>query len=396
MNKYELMAANIERAYIQASRGQIQARVWDVKITPVCARFRITVGAGVREKAVTGLNAELAYNLGVPTVRIVREGGEYFVEVPREVKRALALTDLLRQITNVPPYTALLGVQTDSTPLLLRIDSPDVPHALLAGTTGSGKTALLRTLLLSLALYNRPGHLMLALIDPKGRGLAQLAPLRHIWRGYGVAEDPADAATLLDELVGEMERRDRTRRSLPRIVVAIDEFADLLDANRAIGDQVQRLTQRGREAGIHVIVATQRPTATLVGSMLKANLPVRMIGKVVSPEEAKIAAGIKETGAELLQGRGDFLLVALGHTVRFQAAYALPRDVDGLVTLATTGVVDGRAHPRRAWGDLPLQLPPALPRPAPAPLPAPRAGETSGGTAPFAHAVALAIIAAAG
>jgi S-DNA-T family DNA segregation ATPase FtsK/SpoIIIE len=103
-----------------------------------------------------------------------------------------------------------------------------VAHVLVAGTTGSGKTALARTLLLSLAMYNHPGQLQLALIDPKGRGLGGLADLPHVWHTAGVAQDPAAAGALLAALVAEMERRDAVRRSLPRLVVAVDELADLL------------------------------------------------------------------------------------------------------------------------------------------------------------------------
>jgi S-DNA-T family DNA segregation ATPase FtsK/SpoIIIE len=170
-------------------------------------------------------------------------------------------------------------------------------------------------------MLNNPQRAMqLALIDPKGRGFADLARAPHLLRP--IVTDGAVATGLLQELVREMERRDREQRSAPAIIVGIDELADLrMSHGKAIEDSLSRLTQRGREAGIHVILATQRPAATVVGSLVKANLPVRLVGAVGSPEDAKVATGIARSGAERLKGRGDFLLVSRGETVRFQAAY---------------------------------------------------------------------------
>ncbi|MCO6452945.1 MAG: hypothetical protein J5I90_19330, partial [Caldilineales bacterium] len=109
--------------------------------------------------------------------------------------------------------------------------------------------------------------------------------------------------------------------STPALVIVIDELADLrMVGGKAVEDSLTRLTQRGREAGVHVIVATQRPAATVVGSLVKANLPVRLVGAVGSPEDAKVATGIAASGAEKLRGRGDFLLVSRGQSIRMQAA----------------------------------------------------------------------------
>jgi DNA segregation ATPase FtsK/SpoIIIE, S-DNA-T family len=232
----------------------------------------------------------------------------------------------------------------------LRLDSPDVAHVLVAGTTGSGKTALARTILLSLAMHNHPGQLQIAMIDPKGRGLGVLAGLPHIWRAAGVAQDSEASVTLLTALVDEMSRRDTAARSLPRLVVAVDELADLLQTGgKPVADALTRLTQRGREAGIHVVAATQRPSAALVGGLMKANFPVRLVGSVVSPEDAKVAAGVAGSEAERLLGRGDFLLIAKGQMIRFQAAYAAEDELAAIVTHTREG---GRR--RRQWGSAAL------------------------------------------
>lgn len=367
---YDLLAARIEYAF---ASHRVQARVWDpITVTPGFIQFRFTVGAGVVAAKVLRLQDEIAYNLGAENVRIYRNGGQYFLELPRtDNKRGVKLVALLRKLRNLPHNTALLGLQPDGVPLLVSLGTPDVPHGLLSGTTGSGKTALLRTMLVSLVLANPAGRLQLVLIDPKDRGLAPFAPLPHIWRRYGIIADPIAASNVLEELVGEMDRRDRVHRALPTLLVVIDELADLLDAGgRSIGDQVRRLTQRGREAGIIVLAATQRPAAALVGGMIKANLPLRLIGRVLSADDARIASGVAGTGAERLHGRGDFQLIARGAPLRFQAAYIEPHDLDGLITIAAQHCLPGAAHRRRAWADLPTPLPAALPRPTPAALPA--------------------------
>jgi S-DNA-T family DNA segregation ATPase FtsK/SpoIIIE len=107
---------------------------------------------------------------------------------------------------------------------------------------------------------------------------------------------------------------------------------------------VTRLTQRGREAGIHVVAATQRPSSALVGGMMKANFPVRLVGSVASPEDAKVASGLAGTEAERLLGRGDFLLVAKGQTIRFQAAYAAGSELGGIL-----GRIQAGGRRRRSW-----------------------------------------------
>ncbi len=351
--KYELQAARIESVLMA---HKVPARVWQATVTPRFVRFDVTAALGTKLSKVGSLAEELAFALGARATRVYREGGVLHVEVPRETPRTVELMPLCSKLSAVPPICAVLGVDEGGAPLLLRLDSPDVAHVLVAGTTGSGKTALARTLLLSLAMYNHPGRLQMALVDPKGRGFAPLAGLPHVWQGRGVAQETGDAAATLDALVAEMTRRDTAGRSQPKIIVAIDELADLLaTGGKAVGDALTRLTQRGREAGIHVVAATQRPAAALVGGMVKANFPVRLVGSVTSPEDAKVASGIAGTEAERLLGRGDFLLVAKGQVIRFQAAYASAPDMAEAIDRIVKG---GRR--RRSWQSVPT---PALTRP---------------------------------
>jgi len=360
-NKYELQAARIESVL---TAHKVPARVWQATVTPRFVRFDVTTALGTKLNKVGSLAEELAFALGARATRVYREGGVLHVEVPREVPRAVELMGLCGKLNSAPPMCAVLGVDEGGASLLLRLDSPDVAHVLVAGTTGSGKTALARTLLLSLAMYNHPGRLQMALVDPKGRGFAALAGLPHIWQGRGVVQETGDATALLDALVAEMARRDAAGSALPKLVIAVDELADLLaTGGKAVGDALTRLTQRGREAGIHVIAATQRPAAALVGGMMKANFPVRLVGSVVSPEDAKVAAGVAGTEAERLLGRGDFLLVAKGQVIRFQAAYASGSEMAEAVVRIREG---GRR--RRTWQEAPI--PELAPRSAAPALPA--------------------------
>ena len=341
-NKYELQAARIETVL---GAHKVPARVMQATVTPRFVRFDVTTALGTRLTKVSGLAEELAFSLGARATRVYREGGVLHVEVPRETPRRVALLELCGRLTSVPPTCAVLGIDEGGIPLLLRLDSPDVAHVLLAGTTGSGKTALARTLLLSLAMHNHPGHVQLVLLDPRDCGFAPLAGLPHVWRGQGVVQDAAAAAATLQDLVAEMERRDRAGRQLPRLVVAIDELADLLQTGgKPVAEALTRLTQRGREAGLHVVAATQRPAAALVGGLVKANFPIRLVGSVTSAEDAKVASGLPGTEAARLLGRGDFLLVAKGNIIRFQAAFADSAELD-----AITARIGAGGRRRRTW-----------------------------------------------
>lgn len=332
--RLEMQADRIEA--VLASH-KVQGRVWGGAVTPRFIRFQVMTSLDTKVNRVSGLSEEIALSLGVPATRVYRQNGAIQVEVPRGDPEAVRLLPLCRRLAGeTPPGTAVLGVDEEGTPLLVKLSSPDVVHVLVAGTTGSGKTALARSFLLSLALFNRPDALRLVLIDPKGRGFGPLAGLPHLLGR--VATTTAEGALALEWLVGEMERRDRDEVSTPELVVGIDELADLLvTGGKEVERSLLRLAQRGREAGVHLVACTQKPSAEVVSGLLKANFPVRLVGSVASPEDAKVASGIAGTGAEKLMGRGDFLLVARGDVVRFQAAYAAEDDMSNAVAALRGG-----------------------------------------------------------
>ncbi|RIK38679.1 MAG: DNA translocase FtsK [Chloroflexi bacterium] len=319
----DAQADKIEQVLI---RQKVNAAVVGAVVTPRFVQFHLATGLSTKVSKVAGLAEEIALALGSSGVRVYRQQGAIHVEVPRANPAPVRLLPLCHTLGQAPPATAVLGIEETGTPLLLRLSSPDVVHVLLAGTTGSGKTALARTVLASLALFNAPVMLRFLLIDPKQRGFSPLRALPHVEGGI---VHPAESATAqLRSVVAEMERRDKAGLNSPTLVVAIDELADLLQTGgKTVETLLTRLTQRGREAGIHLLACTQKPTAALIGGAMKANFPVRLVGAVASRDEARYATGIKESGAEKLAGKGDFLLIARGEPVRFQAAWLAPAEI---------------------------------------------------------------------
>ncbi len=326
-----------DRIEMVLASHRIQARVRGGRITPSAIKFELVTPLGTRVRKVSTLAEELALALGVPHVHVRRHRGYIEIEIPRTDRKPVPLDRLLARVPRPPRVTALLGIDAEGVPLLLRVDSPDVAHVLLSGTTGSGKTVLMRLIGLSLALWNRQAHVQLVLIDPKQRGLAPLVGLPHVW-GDGVFARPEAIQQVLEVLVQVMEHRDRQGHSWPRMVVLVDELAEVLHVGgKRAREALTRLVQRGREAGLHVIAATQKPSASVLGSVLKGNFPVRIVGRVASADDARVAAGIAGTGAEKLRGHGEFLLVVGGEVIPFQAAY--------LDNATTRQMVDRLRHP---------------------------------------------------
>jgi S-DNA-T family DNA segregation ATPase FtsK/SpoIIIE len=355
------------------------ARVTGGVVTPRAVQFHLAPASGTRINKVQALAEELALALGVVSVRVSRQGSSVQLEIPRGDAKPVKLLSLMARLgpawpiftsqvsslekrasppsnLRLPPGTAVLGLCDDGAPLLIRLPSPDVAHVLISGTTGSGKTALCQTLILSLAMTHRRSQLQFVLIDPKRRAFTPFASLPHLL--WPIVGDAADAVDALSELVRLMEMRgsggiktgrqgdeetDRCQDTTPsvarcissvapRIVIVLDELADLMQVGgRMLGEHLTRLAQRGREAGIHVIASTQKPSSQVLGTLTRANFPVRLVGKVVSPEDARVAAGVGGTGAEKLVGRGDFIAVAAGQVLRFQAAYISAAEMQQVV-----------------------------------------------------------------
>ncbi|HUX77021.1 MAG TPA: DNA translocase FtsK [Anaerolineae bacterium] len=333
--KLEFQADRIEAVL---TMHKVPARVTGGTVTPRWVRFQVLPAVGAKISKIKGLSEELAAALDAHSCRVSRRGAAVAVEVPRDDPQPVRLLPLFRQLDDddggVPPVTAVLGLAEDGAPLLIRLPSPDVAHILVAGTTGSGKTVLLQAMILSLAMVNRPRHLVLVLVDPKGHAFGPFEGLPHLARP--VIRETGETIEALHSLVRLMERQGTgggaSLDGRPSVVVVIDELADLLMVGgKPVQVALTRLTQRGREAGIHVVAATQKPTTAVLGPLVKANFPVRLTGRVTSIEDARTATGWSGTGAERLMGRGDFLAVAEGRVIRFQTAYVSPAEIQELV-----------------------------------------------------------------
>ncbi|MDX9954406.1 MAG: DNA translocase FtsK [Anaerolineae bacterium] len=318
----EHQADELERVLLN---HRAPARVTGGTIGPRLIRFTLDLAPQVRMAAITALADDLALALKVTSVRFEKTAQGLIIEIPNPEPRPVTFMGLWADLQPLPAATALLGSTDDGAPLLARLASPDVAHVLISGTTGSGKTVLLRTIAVSLALGQAPTEVRLMCFDPKGRAFRALTDAPHLLRQMIV--EPLEVREALRSLTRLMEVRDRQGEHSPRIVVLVDELADLVMTGDGIEALLTRLVQRGREAGIHLVAATQRPSAAVLSGLMRANFPLRLVGRVVTAEDARIATGRGQSGAENLNGRGDFIAVGGGTAaLRFQVAFISEQD----------------------------------------------------------------------
>jgi len=273
-------------------------------VTPRAVQYHLAPAMGVKVSKVQALADELALALGVTNVRVSRQGSSVQLEVPRDDARPVKLLPLMAQLKELPAYTATLGMCDDGAPLLARLPSKEVGHVLISGVTGSGKTALCQAMILSLAMTHRRSQLQIAPFGDFG----ELKNMPHI----------------IHKSLPEIARLIPRQSSDPRIVVVIDPLPTTL--NRELHAALDLILKQGQDSGIHVITTAGTP-AEFSSSLF----PVRLVGKVPDADAARMAAGIGGTGAEKLAGRGDFLAVAAGQVVRFQAAYVSAAEMEQVV-----------------------------------------------------------------
>lgn len=332
------------------------ARVTGGSVGPQLICMNLTPSPHVRAAAIRALADDLS--IAVKAAVIVDATPEgIIITYNRPDPQPVTLKSILN-ITKLPQSATALGIASDGLPFLLKLSSSNVAHVLIAGTTGSGKSALLRTMAGAMVLTQAPRNLSLICIDPKRRTLSLEFNPPHL--ANPLIDNADDAVCIIQRVLHLMEQRDRQRTTTPRLVVIIDELSDLvMTGGDEIRDGLIRLVQRGREAGIHLLAATQRPSSAQLSALMKANFPVRIVGRVTDPSEAYNATGAKGTGAENLAGRGDFILVGGGETspIRFQAAYISQEDLDSMI-ISKWGA-------QSANRQTPLALPPAAVVPPP-------------------------------
>lgn len=301
---------------------------------------------GTKVKNITASLEDIARELGVLSLRVdtIAENGTVGFEIPADNMRSIDFSSLLSSPEFASAKGALpiiLGTDIKEVPVIA--DLAKMPHLLVAGTTGSGKSVGLNTFILSLIAKHKPADLKLVLIDPKRIEFSQYNNIKYLLAP--VVTENKDASSMLNYLVEEMEHRyalfeeslvknineyNENSGHLPYIVCVIDEFADLMADDKKIAAAVQRLAQKARAAGIHLILATQRPSVDVVTGVLKANFPTRLSYKTASGADSRTI--LDTSGAEKLLGRGDALFLASdGDLKRIHGAYAPDSEVSAML-----------------------------------------------------------------
>lgn len=260
-------------------------------------------------------------------------------------RQPIFLINLCKSMKEVPKQTIVLGTTNSSAPLMLSLSMPGVSHMLVAGTASEG-TSLMHSMILSLAMHNRLGEVQMIFVGLKDTRFDPFITcgqsgrkLPHLLKP--VARNIHETIFLLGEMVEEMIRRDRENVSEPRVVIFIDEVADLMEQGGKAADRLMaRLMQRGASVGLHIIACAQNPSG--IGNLAIDNFSMRFVGRVVSANDAEIAAGIPSTGAEKLSGHGDFVLVIKGGITHFQAAYVSEEEIWQVVNRMSGGKRNSR------------------------------------------------------
>ena len=323
-------------------------KVVNVRLGPVVTLFEILPSAGTKINTIINLAGDISRSMGVGAVRVAQIYGTQYlgVEVPNSNREKVTIKELLSDhnfkntIHKIP-----ICIGKDISGNIEVIDLSKTPHLLVAGTTGSGKSVFINTLLASLLYKFSPEDLRLILIDPKMLELSVYNDIAHLLTP--VVTEPKKAIIALKWVCKEMERRyslmneentrslegynQKSSEKLPYIVVFIDEMADLMmTAGKEVEHYVQRLAQMARACGIHLVMATQRPSVDIITGSIKANFPSRISFQVASKYDSRTVLG--ESGAEQLLGNGDMLMSKNGaNLIRYQSAFISDNEVNKLI-----------------------------------------------------------------
>lgn len=355
----------------------VQAKVVGVYPGPVVTRFELDLAPGIKVSKITGLSKDLARSLSAISVRVVEviPGKTYIgIELPNKYREIVRLSEVINAPKfeqNPSPLTMVLGKDIAGQPVCA--DLGKMPHLLVAGTTGSGKSVGVNVMILSLLYKSGPDDVRMIMIDPKMLELSVYEGIPHLL--CEVVTDMKEAANALRWCVGEMERRYKLMSALgvrnlkgynqkvleakeagypildplfkdtdgmkegpdeldklPSIVVVIDEFADMMMiVGKKVEELIARIAQKARAAGIHLVLATQRPSVDVITGLIKANIPTRMAFQVSSKIDSRTI--LDQQGAENLLGMGDMLYLPPGTSVpeRVHGAFVDDHEVHAVV-----------------------------------------------------------------
>ncbi|MEM7809008.1 MAG: DNA translocase FtsK, partial [Planctomycetota bacterium] len=338
-------AAQLEEAFEEFN---VDATVEAIDTGPVITMYEIAVAKGTKVAQVSGLSNDLARTLAAESIRIVAPipgKSTIGIEVPNNEKEKVRIKDLMQQApakTQKMHVPIFLGKDSQGAPLI--DDLTRMPHCLIAGTTGSGKSVCINSIIMSILYTQRPDRVKLILVDPKVVEMAPFKDVPHLM--CPVITEPGKAAGVLEwattkmderyellaeagvrniagynaleqeELIERMapatpEEEARIPKKLPYVVVIIDELADLMmTGGKEVEASIVRIAQKARAVGIHLILATQRPQANVVTGLIKSNMPSKIAFRVASKMDSRIV--LDQNGAELLLGMGDMLYLPPG------------------------------------------------------------------------------------
>jgi S-DNA-T family DNA segregation ATPase FtsK/SpoIIIE len=288
-----------------------------VLVTPHYEKYGLRVNPRMLPR-LRSMASQFAYALNVPHAAVEVDGDVVYVRVPRpegEGTGMVTFESAWAIAPDVPCGSVLLGIDEDRHQLVLDLTSPSNVHAAVIGMTGSGKSTLMRTMILSAEMI---GGAKVALFDPSD-GFHPLSGHPSVWRG-GLFKSAEDCERGLEALASSIGRG-----MAGLTFVFVDEVPELIMRCPAIRDYLARLAQAGRHAGVHLILGAQHPLASELGPMTMRNIPVRLVGRVADRSAAYNATGRSDTNAESLRGKGDFIVVNGSSRQHFQAAYASPK-----------------------------------------------------------------------
>lgn len=352
----EWMQMQATRLVEALSYFQVKGEIIQMVQGPAVTQFEMTVGNGTKVSKIRNLADDLKLALAAKDIRIqapIPGKSSIGIEIPNRVSRPVRISEVVDSEpfnTSDSPLEAALGLDLTGKPVT--IDLRKMPHGLIAGATGSGKSVCINSLLISLLYKSNPTELKLLLIDPK---MVELAPFNHIPHLVSpVITDVKAATAALRWAVEEMERRyqlfahvgvrDITRynsiatekrqfaQKMPYLLIVIDELADLMMmAPTEVEEAICRIAQKARACGIHLVVATQRPSVDVITGLIKANIPTRIAFSVSSQVDSRTI--LDTQGAERLLGRGDMLYLGNGMSapVRLQGTYVTDDEMEAII-----------------------------------------------------------------
>jgi len=334
---------------------EISGKIVQVNIGPTVTQYELDLKAGTKVSKLMGIQREIALAMAAKDVRIqapIPGKNTIGIELPNKVNASVSFKEVLSSMPEVNEKTILaVGLGKDIMGKVKWCEINTTPHMLVAGSTGSGKSVCINCIIASILMRCKPDEVKLVMVDPKKVEFSMYNGIPHLL--CPVVTDAKKASIALKNIVGEMERRyellEHTKnkniisynkfcethteyQKLPYIVVIIDELADLmLVAAKEVEDSIMRITQMARAAGIHLIVATQRPSTDIITGVVKANIPSRISFAVSSQIDSRTILDMG--GAEKLLGKGDMLFLPMGESVpmRVQGAYVSEEEIQKLV-----------------------------------------------------------------